>query len=195
MTSDQTFQLVSGFISALISGAVTGLIVGLILLRSQFGRQLALDDETKLIDILHSLEGISDKIAKALAWQQVGKELDLTNFDEADARDKVRLAQLEVSVVELPRLLPRLEYIRSKRYGRIKQYLVSGIKSGRLESDDPGQFVKNIRDFLADIQYFIYHHYGLVNHVRSIWQMMVMIFKGNAITLEEKSSWPKPQEI
>ena len=91
-----------------------------------------------------------------------------------------------MSVVELPRLLPRLEYIRSKRYGRIKQYLVSGIKSGRLESDDPGQFVKNIRDFLADIQYFIYHHYGLVNHVRSIWQMMVMIFKGNAITLEEK---------
>ena len=80
MTSDQTFQLVSGFISALISGAVTGLIVGLILLRSQFGRQLALDDETKLIDILHSLEGISDKIAKALAWQQVGKELDFNEF-------------------------------------------------------------------------------------------------------------------
>jgi len=185
MTSDQVFQLILGFISSLVSGAVAGFIVGLVVLRRQFGRQLVLDDETKLIDILHSLEGMSQKIEEALVWQRSGKELK--GFDEAEADKKVFIAHLEVQYLELRQLLSMIEYLRSRKYERIKVYLISGIKTGRLESDDPEQTVKNIREFLTDIQNHIYHYYGFANRLRLIWQALTMIVTHNAPTVEEKT--------
>jgi hypothetical protein len=185
MTSDQVFQLILGFISSLVSGAVAGLIVGLVVLRRQFGQQLVLDDEIKLIDILHSLEGMSQKIEGALAWQKLGKELK--GFDEAEADNKVFIAHQEVQYLELRQLPSRIEYLRSRKYERIKVYLISAIKTCRLESDDPEQTVKNIREFLTDIQNQIYHYYGFVNRLRLIWQALTMIVTHNAPTLEEKT--------
>ena len=127
MTSDQTFQLILGFISSLVSGGVSGLIVGLVVLRSQFGRQLALDDETKLIDILHLLEKIVDDINGAIGLRALEKEVFPERFDEAEADKKIKLAFFTAEL-QLDSLSSKAEYLRSKKYGLIKSYLLSKLK-------------------------------------------------------------------
>lgn len=105
------------FLSALISGGVAGLIAGWVLLKMQVRTQLELEDVSRSIRILHSVEAAKDKTNPIVFG-------DPPDFDEVYSY-----------VVETLRgVSSEAQHLRTKRYKLLRAYLVLRIKYGRIEN-------------------------------------------------------------
>jgi hypothetical protein len=162
-------KLLTDFIMAVVSGGVAGLMAAWVLLRVQMRFQLGIDDISKIVDLLHSLEEFRDDLSNAIVTH--------TQYSRAGATEEAEQAQKQVqTLVQRVRtttykLATQIENIRAPAYRTLRAYLLLRIRREFMFANrEPHTVTTNLGVLIQDIREYVYGPITRTSKFGRLWR-------------------------